>query len=202
MSFDKYHNDYDYLFKVILIGDNDTGKSSLMNRYAKNYFTDYHQSTIGLDFEIKTLELDNKNIKLHIWDTAGQERFRTITTSYYRGSNAIMIVYDVTNMQSFINVNTWLNEVKQHVSPDAIIMLIGNKIDLTDKIAVSTSDGQEFADNNGLIFAETSSKNASGINKAFTNICDKLIQKNITTTPMTTQKISANNDKKVKAKCC
>ncbi|CAM0958698.1 unnamed protein product [Alopecurus aequalis] len=103
--------EYDYLFKLLLIGDSSVGKSCLLLRFADDAYVDTYISTIGVDFKIRTVELDGKSVKLQIWDTAGQERFRTITSSYYRGAHGIIIVYDVTDMESFNNVKQWLSEI-------------------------------------------------------------------------------------------
>eukprot|EP01083_Nonionella_stella_P172877 594594_1 len=108
--------EYDYLLKVVMVGDSGVGKSSLLKRFANRDFTGDYISTIGVDFEIKTLEIDGKTVKLQIWDTAGQERFRTITSSYYRGAHGIIIVYDITDKESFDNVRQWLFEIDRYAS--------------------------------------------------------------------------------------
>ena len=108
--------DYYYLFKILLIGNSGVGKSSLLLRFADDTFTDNFMPTIGVDFKIRTLEVDGKTIKLQIWDTAGQERFKTITSSYYKGAHGIIVVYDITDKESFKNIDTWMNEVEKHAS--------------------------------------------------------------------------------------
>ena len=118
----------DHLFKLLLIGDSNAGKTCLLFRMAGNTFNTTFISTIGIDFKIQTLEVDGKKIKLHIWDTAGQERFRTITTAYYRGAMGIFLVYDITSHKSFKNCETWLKNIHDNASEDVKIMLIGNKV--------------------------------------------------------------------------
>lgn len=124
-------------------------------------------STIGVDFKIRTVELDGKTIKLQIWDTAGQERFRTITSSYYRGAHGIIIVYDVTDQESFNNVKQWLNEIDRYASENVNKLLVGNKSDLASKKVVDYATAKAFADEIGIPFLETSAKNATNVEQAF-----------------------------------
>lgn len=159
--------EYDYLFKLLLIGDSGVGKSCLLLRFADDTYTDSYISTIGVDFKIRTVELDKKTIKLQIWDTAGQERFRTITSSYYRGANGIIIVYDVTDQESFTNVKTWLQEIDRYASTNVSKLLVGNKCDLTNKKVVDYTTAKEFADQLQIPFLETSAKNATNVEQAF-----------------------------------
>ncbi|EMS52256.1 GTP-binding protein YPTM2 [Triticum urartu] len=157
----------DYLFKLLLIGDSGVGKSCLLLRFADDSYLDSYISTIGVDFKIRTVEQDGKTIKLQIWDTAGQERFRTITSSYYRGAHGIIIVYDVTDQDSFNNVKQWLNEIDRYASENVNKLLVGNKCDLADKRAVSYETAKAFADEIGIPFMETSAKNALNVEQAF-----------------------------------
>merc|ERR1712083_1266763 len=131
--------EYDYLFKLLLIGDSGVGKSCLLLRFADDIYTESYISTIGVDFKIRTVELDGKTIKLQIWDTAGQERFRTITSSYYRGAHGIIIVYDITDVESFNNVRQWLFEIDRFASEHVNKLLVGNKSDLDQKRCVEQS---------------------------------------------------------------
>uniref|UniRef100_A0A8C9W237 Ras-related protein ORAB-1 n=2 Tax=Scleropages formosus TaxID=113540 RepID=A0A8C9W237_SCLFO len=157
----------DYLFKLLLIGDSGVGKSCLLLRFADDTYTESYISTIGVDFKIRTIELDGKTIKLQIWDTAGQERFRTITSSYYRGAHGIIVVYDVTDQESFNNVKQWLQEIDRYASENVNKLLVGNKCDLTTKKVVDYTTAKEFADSLGIPFLETSAKNATNVEQAF-----------------------------------
>merc|ERR1712199_129095 len=132
------HPDYDFLFKLLLIGDSGVGKSCLLLRFADDTYQESHISTIGVDFKIRTIQLEGKTIKLQIWDTAGQERFRTITSSYYRGAHGIIVVYDITDEESFNNVKTWLEEILRYACEGVNKLMVGNKCDLASKRVVST----------------------------------------------------------------
>jgi len=160
-------SDYDYLFKLLLIGDSGVGKSCLLLRFADNTYTDSYISTIGVDFKIRTLEIEGKTVKLQIWDTAGQERFRTITSSYYRGAHGIIVVYDVTDKVSFNNVKQWLGEIDRYACQSVNKLLVGNKADLTEKKVVEYNEAKEFADSLGISFLETSAKSAQNVEEAF-----------------------------------
>ncbi|XP_014260675.1 ras-related protein Rab-1A-like [Cimex lectularius] len=159
--------EYDYLFKLLLIGDSGVGKSCLLLRFADDTYSESYISTIGVDFKIRTIELDGKTIKLQIWDTAGQERFRTITSSYYRGAHGIIVVYDSTDQESFNNLKQWLEEIDRYACDNVNKLLVGNKSDLTIKKVVDYSTAKEYADFLKIPFIETSAKNAQNVEQAF-----------------------------------
>ncbi|CAI9786165.1 unnamed protein product [Fraxinus pennsylvanica] len=167
-------NEYDYLFKLLLIGDSSVGKSCLLLRFADDSYDDSYISTIGVDFKIRTIELDGKTIKLQIWDTAGQERFRTITSSYYRGAHGIIIVYDVTEIESFNNVKQWLNEIDRYANDSVCKLLVGNKCDLVENKVVDTQTAKAFADELGIPFLETSAKDAINVEQAFLTMAGEI----------------------------
>lgn len=167
-------DEYDYLFKLVLIGDSGVGKSNLLSRFTKNEFNLESKSTIGVEFATKTLKLDGKVIKAQIWDTAGQERYRAITSAYYRGAVGALLVYDVTRHSTFQNVERWLKELRDHTDPNIVIMLIGNKSDLRHLVAVSTNDGKTFAEKESLYFMETSALEATNVEKAFSEVLTQI----------------------------
>jgi len=169
--------DYDHLFKLLLIGDSGVGKSSLLLRFADNTFSDSFIATIGVDFKIRTIDINGAQVKLQIWDTAGQERFRTITSSYYRGAHGIIVVYDITNPDSFQNVRKWLQEINRYASENVQKILVGNKADLVSERKVSYEDAKELADELGVNFLETSAKNASNVELAFENMAKAIKEK-------------------------
>ena len=170
-------SEYDYLFKLLLIGDSGVGKSCLLLRFADHTYTESYISTIGVDFKIRTIELDGLTIKLQIWDTAGQERFRTITSSYYRGAHGIMLVYDVTDLESFTNVKQWLNEIDRYASDGVNRLLVGNKCDLTKRKAVDYQTAREFADRLEMSFIEASAKASTNVEKAFLVLTSEIKQR-------------------------
>mmetsp|Transcript_2204 Transcript_2204/g.4699 ORF Transcript_2204/g.4699 Transcript_2204/m.4699 type:complete len:214 (-) Transcript_2204:208-849(-) len=171
--------DYDYLFKLVLIGDSGVGKSCLLLRFADDAFTESYISTIGVDFRFRTVKMDKKTVKLQIWDTAGQERFRTITSAYYRGADGIIMVYDTTSSDSFDHVNDWLKEVNRYASEGTCKLLVGNKCDRTADRAVTTEQAKEFADDLGVAFLETSAKTAKNVEEAFLTMAGELIKQRV-----------------------
>ena len=158
---------YSYLLKYIIIGDPSVGKSNLLMKFANNKFTEEYEATIGVEFGVKNITLDNQIFRIQIWDTAGQENFRSITRAYYKNCVCAMVVYDITNKKSFDNVQNWIKDVITNSPKTVLIILIGNKIDLIDKRQVSFDDGQEFAINQGIIFMETSAKTGDGVEEIF-----------------------------------
>jgi len=161
---------YDYLFKLLLIGDSGVGKTCILFRFSEDAFNTSFISTIGIDFKIRTIELEDKKIKLQIWDTAGQERFRTITTAYYRGAMGIMLVYDVTNEKSFDNIKNWIRNIEEHANTDVEKMILGNKCDISDRRQVPKERGDQLAIEYNIKFMETSAKSSYNIEEAFINL--------------------------------
>ena len=166
---------YDCLFKILLVGNSSVGKSSLFLRFVDDVWNDVFVPTIGVDFKIKTLKINEKNVKLQIWDTAGQERFRTIISSYYKGAQGILLVFDVTEKESFESLNNWLIEIEKNANKNVIKILIGNKNDLEDKRVISFSQAKDFADSNGLKYVETSAKTNNNVTEAFSEIGKELM---------------------------
>lgn len=164
--------EYDQLYKILLIGDSGVGKSSLLLRFADNAYNECYISTIGVDFKVRMIHKESKVIKLQIWDTAGQERFRTITSSYYRGSHGIIIVYDVTNIESFNNVKIWLNDISRYAGSNVSKILVGNKSDLSNKRQVDYNVAKAFANEHDVPFMETSVKDAVNVEAAFMMLLD------------------------------
>ncbi|KAI4304422.1 hypothetical protein MLD38_039936 [Melastoma candidum] len=167
-------DDYDYLFKIVLIGDSGVGKSNLLSRFTRNEFSLESKATIGVEFATRSLNVDGKVIKAQIWDTAGQERYRAITSAYYRGAVGALLVYDVTRNSTFENVERWLRELRDHTDPNIVVMLVGNKADLRHLLAVSTEDGKSFAERESLCFMETSALEATNVDNAFAEVLTQI----------------------------
>jgi len=163
-------DEYDYLFKVVLIGDSGVGKSNLLSRFTRNEFNLESKSTIGVEFATRSIQVDNKTVKAQIWDTAGQERYRAITSAYYRGAVGALLVYDIAKHLSYENVERWLKELRDHADPNIVIMLVGNKSDLRHLRAVPTDEAKSYAEKNSLSFIETSALDSTNVEAAFTNI--------------------------------
>jgi Ras-related protein Rab-1A len=171
----KSGEDYEYIFKVLLLGNSNVGKSSLFLRFVDDIWNDTFVPTIGVDFKIKTFDIDEKKIKMQIWDTAGQERFKNIIASYYRGAHGILLIYDVTDKDSFKNLSNWIIEIEKNANKNVLKLLIGNKTDLEDKRVITYNQGKEFADGYGLKYIETSAKKNLNVNEAFETLGRELI---------------------------
>ncbi|WOK91424.1 Small GTPase superfamily [Canna indica] len=167
-------DDYDYLFKVVLIGDSGVGKTNLLSRFTRNEFSLESKSTIGVEFATRSVNIDGKVVKAQIWDTAGQERYRAITSAYYRGAVGALLVYDITRHTTFENVERWLRELRDHTDPNITVMLIGNKSDLRHLVAVSTEDGKAYAERESLYFMETSALEATNVENAFAEVLTQI----------------------------
>jgi Ras-related protein Rab-11A len=170
----KPDDDYDYLFKVVLIGDSGVGKSNLLSRFTRNEFCLESKSTIGVEFATRSIQVDGKTIKAQIWDTAGQERYRAITSAYYRGAVGALLVYDITKSVTFENVGRWLKELRDHADSNIVIMLVGNKSDLRHLRGVQADEVQNYCEKEGLSFIETSALESTNVEKAFQQILSEI----------------------------
>jgi len=170
------NDEYDFLFKVVLIGDSGVGKSNLLSRFTRNEFNLDSKSTIGVEFATRSIQVDLKTIKAQIWGTAGQERYRAITSAYYRGAVGALLVYEISKHITYENVTRWLKELRDHADSNIVIMLVGNKSDLRHLRAVPTDEAKAFAADNHLSFIETSALDASNVELAFQNILTEIYQ--------------------------
>ena len=158
---------YDFLLKYIIIGDAAVGKSNLLLRFAQNDFKSEYQLTIGVEFGAKNIEIENKKYRLQIWDTAGQENYRSITRAYYKNSVCAILVYDITNRDSFEHISSWIEDCLNQSPKTVFMVLVGNKSDLDDKRKVTTEEGEQMAKNHNLMFFETSAKTGDNVDKIF-----------------------------------
>ncbi|CAF1001457.1 unnamed protein product [Rotaria sordida] len=170
--------DYAYVFKYIIIGDINVGKSCLLLQFTDKRFQSAHDCTIGVEFGSRIVNVAEKGVKLQIWDTAGQEQFRSIIRSYYRGAAGALLVYDITKRTTFDHLTMWINDLRNYSTSNMVIVLIGNKCDLSDRREVQKEEGEAFARDHGLIFIETSAKTAVNVEDAFIKtareICNKI----------------------------
>ncbi|XP_054278706.1 ras-related protein Rab-43 [Macrosteles quadrilineatus] len=167
---------FDFLFKIVLIGDCGTGKTCVVQRFKSGTFVERHGNTIGVDFSMKTVTVDGKKVKLQIWDTAGQERFRTITQSYYRSANGVIIVYDITKRASFLGLQRWIEEVRRYTASNVIIILIGNKCDLETLREVEFAEAEAMCEYipEILYVMETSARENTNVENAFLCLATEL----------------------------
>ena len=191
----------DFVFKILLLGDSEVGKSCFLMRYSDNVFVENYITTIGLDYKLKIVKLDSgKTIKVQLWDTAGQDKYRTIAKNYYKGSHGILLLYDTTKMSSFENIREWIQDIRQEVSPKSIIFLIGNKIDLTEQRKISKEQGEELAEEFKIPFFEASAKSGENVDEVFKALYEKIIEAYGDLEKEKGTKL--NKKKQNKGKCC
>lgn len=170
---------FDFLFKIILIGDSNVGKTCVVQNFKSGLFSERQQNTIGVDFTVRTLDIDGKKVKMQVWDTAGQERFRTITQSYYRSAHGAMIAYDITRRSTFDSVTHWIQEVELYGATNIVLVLIGNKCDLESERKVLFQDSCNLANERGVLAAlETSAKESQNVEDAFMLMARELLSRN------------------------
>nr|CDS30942.1 ras protein Rab 11A [Hymenolepis microstoma] len=167
---------YDYLFKIVLIGDSGVGKSNLLSRYTRNQFNLESKTTIGVEFATRSVKIGDVGIKVQIWDTAGQDRYRAITSAYYRGAVGALLVYDIAKYSTFENVNIWLKELKVHADQNIVTILVGNKCDLRHLRTVTTQEAKQFAEGVGLHFTETSALDSTNVDHAFYTLLEEILK--------------------------
>jgi Ras-related protein Rab-1A len=168
---------FDYTFKIVMIGDSGVGKSCILLRFADDKFNENFYATIGVDFRFKNVMVDDKSVKLQIWDTAGQERFKTITSAYYRGADGIIIVYDITDRNSFAHIKDWLDDVNKYTDDNPLKIIVGNKIDLIKDKQINNNDMKTMTAQTGIEIIECSAKDSIKINELMEIMTKKLIEK-------------------------
>lgn len=193
---------YDHLFKLLIIGESGVGKTCLLLRFTDDSFTANHLTTIGIDFKIKIINFEEKQIKLQIWDTAGQERFRTITKTYYKGAHGIILTYDVTDENSFKNIRNWVKQIEQNAQTNVCKVLVGNKCDREDR-KITYEEGAKLASEFKMQFFETSAKSNHNVNETFTFLTKDILS---TSDPKPKDNsitiVGKNTENKKKDKCC
>ena len=169
-------DNFDVIFKILMIGNSSVGKSSIVKRFTEQGFQPVNAcASLGIDLEVVTVQRRSKKLRLQVWDTAGQERFRALSTSFYRMAMGFLVVYDITSESSFLSVNNWLTHIKTHAGSDVAVILVGNKSDLCRDRAVPETRGRKLAEDMGLSFFETSAKTGDNVHSAFENMMDLLL---------------------------
>eukprot|EP00826_Nyctotherus_ovalis_P046715 TRINITY_DN5312_c0_g2_i8.p1 TRINITY_DN5312_c0_g2~~TRINITY_DN5312_c0_g2_i8.p1 ORF type:complete len:204 (-),score=43.77 TRINITY_DN5312_c0_g2_i8:99-710(-) len=164
--------------KIKLIGDSGVGKTSIINRYTKNTFTELTQATIGVDFKISSVKVGDKMVRLVIWDTAGHEKYRILTSSYYKGAHAVCMIFSISDRESFTNLDKWLKEYEENRSNhEALIMLVANKVDLPNR-EVTQEEALRYANKNSMLYTEVSAKTSKGIQDLFSELAHKVVEQN------------------------
>ena len=193
--------DYDYLLNIIIIGSAGVGKSALMNRFVDDQYLENYNPTIGVDFKIKSIDANQKKVKMQLWDTAGTEKFKNITNAYYKGTHGVVVVFDLCDLSSFKDVDYWLGEANKYAPVDALKILIGNKSDLTSLRKVTTEEAEEKAKNLKMSYVETSAKTALNVVDAFRKLAICLIDQKFTKPITEDKQVLKTSSEKVK-KCC
>ncbi|CAF1319325.1 unnamed protein product [Adineta steineri] len=168
-------DEFDYLFKILIIGDSGVGKTTILQRFAHDYFSTEYVATIGVDFQIRTIKADTKRCKLQIWDTAGQDRFKCVVSSFYRNANGVVICFDLTDVESFRNVHNWFEEVKRYCPEQTPVFLIGTKSDLKARRMITYDMIKAYADKYQISYLETSSKTNENVEKCFFDFTQALV---------------------------
>ncbi|KAK2903573.1 hypothetical protein QQF64_009276 [Cirrhinus molitorella] len=202
---------YNFVFKVVLIGESGVGKSNLLSRFTKNEFNHDSRTTIGVEFSTRTVQLNGLTIKAQIWDTAGLERYRAITSAYYRGAVGALLVYDISKHLTYESAERWLKELYDHADPHIVVMLVGNKSDLATIRSVPTEDAKDFAEKNSLLFMETSALESINVEAAFNTVLTEIHKKvsskevtrgSINAVTLSQPKAPAENAQEEKKACC
>lgn len=174
---DNKETEFDMIFKVLIIGDSGVGKSNLLLRFIKNEYSEHLKSTVGAEFSSKLMTVDQVVVKVQIWDTAGQERYRSMTDIYYKGAKGVLIIFDLTNIESFNNINRWVDEFKMKSDSNSIMIMVGNKNDLIEKRVVSRETAEIKAKQLSMAYFETSAKDNVNVELAFTVLVEKIVNK-------------------------
>ena len=195
---------YDFIWKVVLIGDTGVGKTNLLSRYTRNEFDAESKTTIGVEFSTRNMVIKGKTIRAQIWDTAGQERYRAITSVYYRQAVGALVVYDITKKPTFENLEKWLKELRQHADPNVCVMIVGNKTDLRPQRTILHEEGRAFADEHHYSFIETSALDSTNVGEAFNNLLVDIFKKQVEDTEAksdTTSRVVPNDNSPNEGQC-
>ena len=196
-------NDYDIKLKIMLLGDSTVGKTSILRRYCKNEFSNKYATTIGIDFQFKNMIKFDNRIRLQIWDTAGQERYKVVAKNYFNSSDGFIIIYDITNRESFNNIDNWISQINDVANKEVKFILFGNKNDLEESRIVSADEGTEMAEKYSMKFYETSALTGDNINEGFDFLVDELLKdENRLSKKINSIELNNNMKNNKKRRCC
>ena len=193
---------FDLKYKIMVLGESKVGKTSLIKRYTKDQFGGVYLTTVGMDFQDKIIEIEDKKVRLQVWDTAGQERFRNVTKSYFQSSQGLLVVYDITDKDSFENINFWMENVKKNAPENVKLILVGNKCDLANERKVTIEDGENKARNYNIKFFESSAKDGTNVNELFFYLANEIYQDEKTKEKDNKNSLKLKAKKKEKKGCC
>ena len=193
---------FDVKYKIMVLGESKVGKTSLIKRYTKDQFGGVYLTTVGMDFQDKIIEIEDKKVRLQVWDTAGQERFRNVTKSYFQSSHGLLVVYDITDKESFEKINFWIENIKNNAPEKAKLILVGNKCDLANERKVTIEDGENKARNYNIKFFESSAKDGTNVNELFFYLANEIYQDEKTKGKDNKKTMQLNSKKKGKKGCC
>ena len=193
---------FDVKYKIMVLGESKVGKTSLIKRYTKDQFGGVYLTTVGMDFQDKIIEMEDKKVRLQVWDTAGQERFRNVTKSYFQSSHGLLVVYDITDKESFEKINFWIENIKNNAPENAKLILVGNKCDLANERKVTIEDGENKARNYNIKFFESSAKDGTNVNELFFYLANEIYQDEKTKGKDNKKTMQLDSKKKGKKGCC
>ena len=201
---DSISDSYDQKIKIMIIGETLVGKTAIITGYTKKVFGETYLSTVGIDFQNKPLNINGKKINVEIWDTAGQERFRNIAKNYFQSSDGFLLVYDITNKETFDKLNDWYDQIKTNAPENSKCMIVGNKSDLEENRQVKKEEGEKFANDKNLKFYETSAKDDKNINIVFETLSKEIVndEKTVKRNKRSSQVLKKKNTKVEKKNCC
>ena len=194
--------EYEYLIKILIVGDSTVGKTNFIKKYVENKFNESYFASTGIDLITTSIKIEGKSFKIQIWDTAGQEKYRAMTKNLFLKTQGIVIIFDISNETSFINLKSWMNDIKEECSADIPMILVGNKLDLEDRRIIDKERAMEFAKNEKLEYIETSSKTGENINKALSLIIEKIYQRADSNSNFSFTLDDGTVKKKSKKMCC
>ena len=193
---------FDVKYKIMVLGESKVGKTSLIKRFTKDQFGGVYLTTVGMDFQDKIIEIEDKKVRLQVWDTAGQERFRNVTKSYFQSSHGLLVVYDITDKESFEKINFWMKNIKENAPENAKLILVGNKCDLANERQVSYEEGEKKASNYNIKFFESSAKEGTNVKEFFFYLANDIYQDEKTKGKDNKKTVQLDSKKKGKKGCC